>query len=130
MKRYVVNEYPETGKYLVSVKGFDSQKKLRDYLSEHGASYDAHKLSELGDDMLVIKKINLGGNYIEIEESVIPPKTDSVYIDGIEYISLDGAMEKYDMSLSQVKYAQKTRMLKSFSAGFMGRVFVEDVFGD
>lgn len=128
MKEYKVTEYPKNGECVVSEKVFDSQKRLREYLSEHGASYDAHKLSCLDNDLLVVRKIELDGNYIEIEELALPPKIDSVYIDGVDYISLDGAVRKYGMTLSQVKYTVKTKALKKFSAGVMARVFVEDNF--
>lgn len=128
MKNYKVTEYSENGEIVVSEKNFDSQKKLREYLSEHGASYDAHKLSKLGNDSIIVSKIELGGNYIEIEELALPARTDSVYIDGVEYISLDCAMKKHDMTLSQVKYAVTSKGLKKFSAGAMSRVFVEDCF--
>ncbi len=127
MKSYLLHEYSAGGDY-VSSRDFRSQQELRDYLSSHGASYDAHKLSDLGDDSIVISKINLGGDYVEVEELALPGRTDSVVIDGIEYISLDGAVRKYDMSLSQVKYARKSRGLKAFAAGSMNRIFVEDNF--
>lgn len=128
MKKYKVTEYSETGLLVVSEMVFDSQKELKNYLSEHGASYDAHKLSTLGNDSIVIYKIDLDGDYIEIEELALPGKTDCVYIDGIEYISLNNAMVKHDMTLSQVKYAVESRGLKKFSAGMMNRIFVEDKF--
>ena len=128
MKNYLVTEYSPDGLLVISEKTFDSQKKLREYLSAQGASYDAHKLSTLGDDSIVIYKIDLDGDYIEIEELALPGKTDCVYIDGIEYISLNNAMVKHDMTLSQVKYAVESRGLKKFSAGMMNRIFVEDKF--
>lgn len=127
MKSYIVHEYSATGDYL-SHRDFKTQQALKEFLLAHGASYDVHRLSELGEDSLIISKINLGGHYVEIEEMAMPRRTDNVVIDGVDYISIDGAMRKYEMSLSQVKYARKSKGLKAFSAGTMGRVFVEDNF--
>lgn len=127
MKSYIVHEYSAGEDYLSS-RNFRTQQELKDYLSAHNASYDAHKLSNLGYDLLKIEKIDLDGGFVEIEELAMPRRTDSIVIDGVDYISLDGAVRKYDMTLSQVKYASKTKGLKSFSAGSMGRVFVEDCF--
>ena len=127
MKGYLVHFYSVAGEY-VSYKVFNSQTELKNFLKTRNASYDVHKLSELGEDMLTINKIDCDGGYIEIEELALPNRTDSVTIDGISYISLDGAMKKYDMSLSQIKYAKKSKGLRSFTAGSMGRTFVEDKF--
>ena len=127
MKNYLLHVFTDAGKY-VSSMDFRSQYELKSFLESHEASYDAHRLATLGDDSLIISKIKLDGNIVEIEEMAMPTRTDTVVIDGVNYISLDGAARKYDMTLSQVKYARKSGGLKTFSAGCMNRVFVEDRF--
>ena len=127
MKGYLVHFYSKADEY-TSCRSFNSQSELKAYLEKLNASYDVHFLSSLGEDLLKIEKINLDGGYIEIEELALPRRTDSLTIDGIDYISIDGAVKKYDMSLSQIKYAKKSKSLKFFSAGSMGRVFIEDKF--
>lgn len=128
MIEYLAHFFTEDGKYIRS-KNFLSQTILKSYLKEHGASYDVHKLSNLGDDLLTINKIDINGaGYIEIEELATPKKTDSITVDGVSYITQDGAMRKYGLTLRQVKYTVKTKGLNKFSAGAMNRLFVEDKF--
>ena len=123
MKPYIAHHFLSKERYLSS-KVFRSQGELKDYLRTVDASYDAHKLSDLGEDSIIVNKLNLDG-FIEIEELATPSRTDSVVIDGIEYISIDEASKRYNMSACNVRKTIKTKGLKTFTAGAMSRIFVE-----
>lgn len=120
---YIAHKYTGTGNYLFS-KVFKSQTELKKYLDTLEASYDVHKLSALGNDSLIVDKLNCDG-CIEIEELATPARTDSVYIDGLEYISIDEAVRRYDMPAYRVRSYIKTKKMKTITAGAMSRIFVE-----
>lgn len=123
MVPYIAHKFTETGEYLFS-KTFKSQTELKKYLESFDASYDAHKLSALREDSLIVGKLNCDG-YIEIEELATPTRTDSVFIDGVEYISIDEAVKRYNMPAYKVRKVIKSKGLKTITAGAMSRIFVE-----
>ena len=123
MKSYIAHTFSKSGEY-ISCHVFRSQVELKDYLSTLDASYDVHKLSVLGEDSIIVEKLNIDG-YIEIEELATPPRTDTVIIDGVEYISIDEAARRYDMSVSNVRKTIKSKGMKTFTAGTLSRIFVE-----
>lgn len=126
MTPYIVSFYSQEGEWL-SDKFFYSQFKLKKYLMAIDASYDAHKLSALGDDSLIVSKLDFDG-YVEIQELALPPKTETVVIDGIEYISIEEAGRRLGMPEHKVRNKIKTECLNTIRAGVMSRVFVENVF--
>ena len=126
MTPYIVSFYSQNREFLFD-KFFYSQAKLKKYLKGINASYDAHKLSVLGDDSLVVSKLDFDG-YIEIQELALPPKTETVVIDGIEYISVEEAVRRLGVPEYKVRSKIKTDSLNTIRAGAMSRVFVENVF--